>query len=680
MTTITASSTVGISLASPGYISPIVINPGVSISNTGDAIAASSGSWILQNNGTIAGTGISANGIDLAATGSVTNMASGSIVGSSAGILFGGDGTVVNYGSIDGQSGTSILYVGVGVDLRNGGAVTNHAGGTISGYGFGIYAYGNTGTVINAGFVAGENYSGVRLQAGGVVTNQSGGTISGGHLGVLANSATGTVINAGSIAGGIGLYNGGAVTNQAGGTISGAVYVYTGSYTATLLNNAGAYWQLTGTSTIGDGVTLTNAGTLTVLGASFTDNGSLVNSGLINIDPSSATLASIGGSGTIDVGSDSTLAITGSVAAGETIRFTGTNAVLNLYDPSEFAGSILNQGPTNHVNSLCFCAGTRILTPFGERLVEDLAAGDLVQTHRGEPRPIVWIGTGKVLATRGRRNEATPLVVRQGALADNVPHRDLHVTKGHALYLDGVLIPVEELVNHSTIQWDDRAQEVTIYHVELATHDVLIANGAPAESYRDDGNRWLFQNVNPGWQLPRQAPYAPVVNSGTVVDAAWRRLLQRAAPREPLLLIEEADLHLVVDGKRMEALERRADGTHVFRLAVKPRSVRLASRSAVPQEIAAARDPRRLGVAVRRIVLAEARSQQVVEAEDASLCDGFHAFEPDNGIRWTNGDATLPAGLFSAMRGAAMLMVELGGGTWYLAEKPVEPCRWPRTA
>ena len=72
---------------------------------------------------------------------------------------------------------------------------------------------------------------------------------------------------------------------------------------------------------------------------------------------------------------------------------------------------------------------------------------------------------------------------------------------------------------------------MTIYHIELETHDVLVANGAPAESYRDDGNRWLFQNANPGWDLPPQAPCAPVLTGGPVVDAIWRRLLDRAGPR-----------------------------------------------------------------------------------------------------------------------------------------------------
>ena len=83
------------------------------------------------------------------------------------------------------------------------------------------------------------------------------------------------------------------------------------------------------------------------------------------------------------------------------------------------------------------------------------------------------------------------------------------MTKGHSLYFDGVLIPVEYLVNHKSILWDDNAQEVEIYHVELATHDVLFANGAPAESYRDDGNRWLFRNANDGWDQPAKSPMPP---------------------------------------------------------------------------------------------------------------------------------------------------------------------------
>ncbi len=170
---------------------------------------------------------------------------------------------------------------------------------------------------------------------------------------------------------------------------------------------------------------------------------------------------------------------------------------------------------------------------------------------KGQAQPVVWIGVGRVLVTPGRRSAATPVIVRRNALADNVPHRDLHVTKGHSLFIDDVLIPVEFLVNHRSIIWDDQAREVDIYHVELAKHGVLIADGAPAESYRDDGNRWLFQNGNSGWGLPPQPPCAPVLTGGPIVDAIWR-LLDRAGPRPGLPTTADPDLHLLVDGRRVD--------------------------------------------------------------------------------------------------------------------------------
>jgi hypothetical protein len=219
---------------------------------------------------------------------------------------------------------------------------------------------------------------------------------------------------------------------------------------------------------------------------------------------------------------------------GSTLTLVG-DQIVTLDLPGNFTKASFHTAPdsgtgTNLTTDVvpCFLAGTMIATPDGEVPVERLVAGARVLTRNGQARHIVWVGTGKVLATSVRRSAATPVIVRKGALADGTPHRDLHITKGHALYIDGVLIPVEELINQRSILWDDRAQEVAIYHVELETHDVMIADGAAAESYRNDGNRWLFQNHNSGWGLSPQPPCAPVLNSGPVVDAIWRRLLERA--------------------------------------------------------------------------------------------------------------------------------------------------------
>jgi hypothetical protein len=216
-----------------------------------------------------------------------------------------------------------------------------------------------------------------------------------------------------------------------------------------------------------------------------------------------------------------TIELTGFVATSET--FTGAGLVLGsaggpttvgvqgAFTTSDFDVSATASNSYIELQTVCFARGTQIATIDGEVSVERLAIGDTVLTLDGSMETIVWIGQGRVLVTPGRRSTATPVIVRKGALGDNVPHRDLRVTKGHSLYLDGALIPVEYLINHHSILWDDRAREFEIYHIELSRHAVLIADGAPAESYRDDGNRWLFHNPNPGWVLPPQPPCAPVL-------------------------------------------------------------------------------------------------------------------------------------------------------------------------
>ena len=315
--------------------------------------------------------------------------------------------------------------------------------------------------------------------------------------------------------------------------------------------------------------------------------------------------------------------------------------------------------------AICFCAGTLITTPDGEVPVEQISAGDHVLTARGVARRIVWVGTGTVMVARGRRSAATPVIVRKGALAENVPHHDLHVTKGHSFYLDDVLIPVEFLVNHRSILWNDRAQEVTIYHVELETHDVLLANGAPAESYRDDGNRWMFRNGNSGWDQPAKAPCAPVLTGGPVVDVVWRRLLDRVGPRPHVPLTGDPDLHVLADGRRVDAATRAGD-VLVFALPGTPAGARLVSHAAAPQELGLARDPRCLGVALRRIVVRQGARFRVIEADDTRLSDGFHAFEAADGLRWTAGNALLPAEVFHDFAGPTELVLHLAGTAQYV--------------
>jgi Hint domain len=74
-----------------------------------------------------------------------------------------------------------------------------------------------------------------------------------------------------------------------------------------------------------------------------------------------------------------------------------------------------------------------------------------------------------------------------------MPIRDLWVSPGHPLLVDGVLIQAQRLVNGASIAQIpfDRVQ---YWHVELDSHDIVLAEGLPAERYLDTGNRTAFTN------------------------------------------------------------------------------------------------------------------------------------------------------------------------------------------
>ena len=131
------------------------------------------------------------------------------------------------------------------------------------------------------------------------------------------------------------------------------------------------------------------------------------------------------------------------------------------------------------------------------------------------------------------------------------------------------------------------------------------------------------------------------------------------------------DLHLLVDGKRLEASFRRG-ATYTFSLPPRHADVRIVSRASVPAELGFARDARLLGVALHRIELRQGHRLAVADATDQRLVQGFHTFESDISARWTNGDATLPAELFEAFEGTLRVVLYLGGNTQYLLLRDME--------
>jgi hypothetical protein len=133
-----------------------------------------------------------------------------------------------------------------------------------------------------------------------------------------------------------------------------------------------------------------------------------------------------------------------------------------------------------------------------------------------------------------------PVCIRAGALDENVPQRDLYVSPLHAMYVDGVLVPAIELVNGVSVFQVEPGDAVDYIHLELDTHDVILAEGAPSESFVDDDSRGMFHNAAEYDVLYPNAPRvpalycAPRVTEGFALETIRTHLGVRAGLRAPV--------------------------------------------------------------------------------------------------------------------------------------------------
>ena len=168
----------------------------------------------------------------------------------------------------------------------------------------------------------------------------------------------------------------------------------------------------------------------------------------------------------------------------------------------------------------CFLRGTRILTPSGEIPIEELTTGALVETLNG-PLPVKWIGRQRFRKDSPSWHwSVAPIRVARFALGDQYPRRELYLSPKHCLFIDGFLIPVEWLVNGRSItltMTDDR-EVIEYFHIELETHEVVFAEGAPAETLLVTSDRENFANfveyerLYGAGERPAMRPFAPILN------------------------------------------------------------------------------------------------------------------------------------------------------------------------
>ncbi len=169
-------------------------------------------------------------------------------------------------------------------------------------------------------------------------------------------------------------------------------------------------------------------------------------------------------------------------------------------------------------------SGTRLATVRGELPVEVLGAGDVLivggvfraTVHDVEHRVVQCVGLA-------RPWDAWPVHVRAGALGANLPHRDLVLSPGHRVFVDGVLIPIHCLIDgHAIVQ--PRAAAGDYWRILLDTPDVILAEGLPVEGAAF--HTGFDEDAPLGTE---DAAAARSVETGLLVEAVRARITRRRA-------------------------------------------------------------------------------------------------------------------------------------------------------
>lgn len=161
-------------------------------------------------------------------------------------------------------------------------------------------------------------------------------------------------------------------------------------------------------------------------------------------------------------------------------------------DPA-LAGQIEVDEPREGI--ICFTPGTRVETPIGLRLIEDLRPGDQVSTRDNGPQEVLWSGSRRMTGARlFAMPYMRPVRIRMGALGVERPDQEMLVSPDHQMLVQGaramdlfnepeVLVAARHLVNGNTISVHQQAREVTYVHLLFEQHEIITANGVPSESF-----------------------------------------------------------------------------------------------------------------------------------------------------------------------------------------------------
>lgn len=168
------------------------------------------------------------------------------------------------------------------------------------------------------------------------------------------------------------------------------------------------------------------------------------------------------------------------------------------------AGTTINTSTCTDPSVVCYAKGTLILTRKGFVPIEKLKAGQSIITKGKiyynkyhsknaniKAETLLWVSKFKVV---NLNSKSRPICIKKDALGENKPFKDLYVSPGHGLLLNGHMVRANSLINGTTIFQDNDCDDVVYYHIELDSHSAIFANGILSESYLAINNRDVFEN------------------------------------------------------------------------------------------------------------------------------------------------------------------------------------------
>ena len=313
----------------------------------------------------------------------------------------------------------------------------------------GIFITGGAGTVVNDGSIAGSAASshgaGVLLASGGMVINQGSASI-GGYLGISNESGALTVVNAGTING-----NRDAILFAAGS--ANRLVVDPGAVLFGIADGGNAFGStIVSTLELASGAA---TGLMSGIGTQFTNFGSITfdagEDWFVSGDTAglAGTISGFAFGDTIEV---TGITVTGTAYAGGVLTLLEASGAAALKLPGSFTASdfVVTNVAAGADVSLAPCllpARAFVLNAVRCRW-RALREGDRVRVLAGNVAPIIWLGHRHIDCKRyPDPKEVWPVCLGAGAFGPGRPFRDLWLSPDHAVFVDGVLIPMRYLMN-----------------------------------------------------------------------------------------------------------------------------------------------------------------------------------------------------------------------------------------